>query len=287
MRAELEDFVTFCRVEPRLADLTCRAYERDARGRVEFRARVAGAGGKRLYFPAESLRRRAAPGSRGRGCRKGSHLVDARAILLFRLESGDDPQGLLTQPTLKAGDSRVPRTLILASGGIDSACLIAMTADDNPEALFVDYGQGARAPEARAASKIAAVFQTPLHTIRVSVAASAEGEIHGRNMLLAQLALFELAGGPGRVLMGIHAGTRYRDCSPAFAELVQRSYDFHSDGRVQFAAPFINHAKREIVALARHLRVPLEQTYSCERGSEPPCEECVSCLDRKGLRDAA
>jgi site-specific recombinase XerC len=36
MRAELEDFVTFCRVERRLAEATCRAYERDVRACMEF-----------------------------------------------------------------------------------------------------------------------------------------------------------------------------------------------------------------------------------------------------------
>jgi site-specific recombinase XerD len=31
MDTEVADFLTFCRVERRLAELTCRAYERDVR----------------------------------------------------------------------------------------------------------------------------------------------------------------------------------------------------------------------------------------------------------------
>jgi 7-cyano-7-deazaguanine synthase len=162
-----------------------------------------------------------------------------------------------------------------------------MGAPEGVEALFIDYGQLGRDPEERAVTALAAKYNTPLSKVYVRGRSMGDGEIPGRNMLMAQLALIELAGAPGRVLMGIHAGTGYRDCSPEFAELVQRSYDFHSDGRVQFAAPFAERAKAEIIAFARDLDVPLKLTYSCERGTEPPCGECVSCRDRQGLLVAA
>ncbi len=32
----LSDFIIFCRVERRLSDLTCKAYERDVRACIEF-----------------------------------------------------------------------------------------------------------------------------------------------------------------------------------------------------------------------------------------------------------
>jgi 7-cyano-7-deazaguanine synthase len=184
-------------------------------------------------------------------------------------------------------DTGRPRTLILTSGGIDSACLLALSAAEDAEALFVDYGHLARMPEERAAAAVASNYRVPLSRLHVGPLSAGEGEIPGRNTLLAHLALSALAGSPGRVLIGIHAGTGYRDCSPEFAELVQRSYDFHSDGRVQFTAPFIEQTKREILVLAGELGVPVELTYSCERGTEPPCGGCRSCRDRKGLRAAA
>jgi 7-cyano-7-deazaguanine synthase len=182
---------------------------------------------------------------------------------------------------------RPVRTLVLASGGIDSACLLELSATEDLEAIFVNYGQPARAPEGRAAAALAANYGVQLATLDAGPLPGNEGEIPGRNMLLAQLALSALAGSSGRVLIGIHAGTGYRDCSPEFVELVQRSYDFHSAGRVQFTAPFIEQTKPAIIGLALELGVPLQLTYSCERGSEPPCGECRSCHDRKGLREAA
>src|SRR4051794_8261062 len=36
MQREVDDFLTFCRIERRLADLTCRAYERDVKACVAF-----------------------------------------------------------------------------------------------------------------------------------------------------------------------------------------------------------------------------------------------------------
>ena len=36
MQNALSDFIIFCRVERRLADLTCKAYERDVRACIEF-----------------------------------------------------------------------------------------------------------------------------------------------------------------------------------------------------------------------------------------------------------
>ena len=180
-----------------------------------------------------------------------------------------------------------PRTLILTSGGIDSACLLALSAANGPEALFVDYGQPARKREKRAAVALAAHYGVSLSTMHAGPLRAVEGEIAGRNMLLAQLALSTLAGLAGCVLIGIHAGTGYRDCSAEFVELVQRSYEFHSYGCVQFIAPFIEQTKPAILAVARELGVPLELTYSCERGTEPACGECRSCRDREGLREAA
>lgn len=190
---------------------------------------------------------------------------------------------LLTQATLKPGGTRALRTLVLTSGGIDSACLLALATAEEAEAVFVDYGQLARHPEGRAAAALATHYRITLTTLHIGPLRVGEGEITGRNMLLAQLTLPLLADAPGRVLCGIHAGTGYRDCSSDFVALVQHSYDFHTNGRVQFAAPFIDQTKPELIALARGLAVPLKLTYSCERGTQPECGECQSCRDREGL----
>jgi 7-cyano-7-deazaguanine synthase len=46
-------------------------------------------------------------------------------------------------------------------------------------------------------------------------------------------------------------------------------------------APFLGMTKREIVLLGKELGVPFEKTYSCYRGTEPPCGECATCKQRE------
>jgi 7-cyano-7-deazaguanine synthase len=85
------------------------------------------------------------------------------------------------------------------------------------------------------------------------------------------------------IAIGIHAGTAYPDCSPLFVDRMQAVYDLYTSGRVKIVAPFLEWSKGEILAYACSSGVPLGLTYSCEAGSEPPCECCRSCLDRKLL----
>jgi len=39
--------------------------------------------------------------------------------------------------------------------------------------------------------------------------------------------------------------------------------------------------KREVALLGKELGVPFEKTYSCYRGTEPPCGKCPTCLQRE------
>jgi 7-cyano-7-deazaguanine synthase len=45
-------------------------------------------------------------------------------------------------------------------------------------------------------------------------------------------------------------------------------------------APFATWTKQDIIAYCRTRNVPVHLTYSCERGTEPPCGTCLSCKDR-------
>ena len=180
------------------------------------------------------------------------------------------------------------RRLVLLSGGVDSACLLALCTEQSwgASAVFVDYGQAGAQPEAKAAAAIAAAFGVVLRQARVDIGPIPEGEIPGRNALLVHLALALAGPEPTTMMLGIHAGTPYRDCSPAFVDAMQVSLDFHRDGALQLATPFLTWTKPQIYAYARAACVPLELTYSCEAGALPPCGSCPSCRDRE-LLDAS
>jgi 7-cyano-7-deazaguanine synthase len=174
-------------------------------------------------------------------------------------------------------------TLVLASGGLDSSTLIALAISTGarPRSLFVDYGQPSAAAEERAASRVSTALGVELQIVRYLGSPFSHGEIPGRNAILVHLALMELRAA-GTVMIGIHAGTSYVDCSPAFVEVMRRSFDFHSGGKLQLAVPFVEWTKKQIFQLACELGVPINETYSCEAGNIP-CGSCLSCLDRRSL----
>src|ERR1700730_961508 len=180
----------------------------------------------------------------------------------------------------------LPLQTVLLSGGVDSACLLALCSEreqHDAHALFVDYGQAAAQPERRAATAVAGIFDAELRHASLDIGPIVEGEIPGRNAMLVHLALAMAGPAPATIMLGIHAGTPYVDCSPAFVQAMQRSLDVHRAGTLRLVAPFLAWSKSEVYAYARAMSVPLELAYSCEAGQLPPCGACPSCRDRELL----
>jgi 7-cyano-7-deazaguanine synthase len=172
---------------------------------------------------------------------------------------------------------------VLLSGGIDSSACVAfyLRLGNRVTALFVDHGQRARAEERRAARRMARHFSVPLQTVTISGGpALGPGEILGRNALLATVPLALRPSTPRVIAMGLHKGSPYPDCQPPFAEHIQRLFDLYTQGCTQFGTPFLAWERPAILALCAQERVPIAKTYSCERGTSPPCGACLSCRDR-------
>jgi 7-cyano-7-deazaguanine synthase len=182
------------------------------------------------------------------------------------------------------GSFRMHSTILL-SGGIDSAaCVLALRDRCSVSAVFVDYGQAAAREEGQAAKRVAGFFGIPLITCEAHGRERlGTGELPGRNAFLIMAAL--LLGGckPGTLVIGIHAGTPYYDCSPAFYELVSRIVAEQTNGNIQLLAPVLEWHKPEIAAKLRESNFPFELTYSCEAGGAITCGKCLSCLDRLAL----
>jgi 7-cyano-7-deazaguanine synthase len=150
-------------------------------------------------------------------------------------------------------------------------------------ALFVDYGQRARTRESAAACEVARKLGIGLATAKVRGVRVPEGAILGRNALLLDLALVSFEGKSGIVALGVHAGTDYPDCSPAFISKMREVYDLYTAGSVRIDAPFLNWSKRDIYDFALARDVPVGNTYSCEAGRKQPCGSCKSCKDIEAL----
>ena len=178
------------------------------------------------------------------------------------------------------------RTWLLLSGGIDSAACLAFYLNQGflVECFHVSFGQPAFLHESAAAERLANHFNVPLRILRWAGSTNfKEGEIEGRNAFLLMGALTEIGGKSGLLAAGIHAGTSYYDCSPEFLSAMQTVVDGYCDGRVNLAAPFIEWSKQQVYAFSKSEGVPVDLTYSCEKGTSQPCKECLSCWDRRTL----
>lgn len=175
-------------------------------------------------------------------------------------------------------------SVVLLSGGVDSATLVASLTEASNEVsgLFIDYGQSASRDEELAAQAIAAHYEVALRVLKITGLSFGPGEIRGRNAFLLHTALMAIPLRPTVLTIGIHGGVPYVDCGEAFLDIHRQSFALHTDGEVQLSAPFLAMSKGDVLQLARQLSVPVELTYSCERGGAP-CEECLSCLDRAYL----
>lgn len=172
---------------------------------------------------------------------------------------------------------------ILVSGGIDSmACINFYLAQGyDVEGIFFDYKQRAEQSEHYAAMKIAKYYGIKLSFLHIpGLRLYESGEIPGRNAIMAVQALGHFGYGTYKIVMGIHSGTNYPDCSAIFVEQINRLFDVYTDGTVILEAPFLNWTKQQIIEYSKKQMLPVELTYSCECGNDP-CGRCNSCLDRK------
>ena len=176
--------------------------------------------------------------------------------------------------------------LVLLSGGIDSSACLEFYREIGrpPAALFVNYGQAAARLEVDAARAVASYYTVPLIALTwTGRQLKHAGLIPGRNSFLISAAAMERPRSVSIIAIGVHAGTDYPDCSVSFLDAMQKVLSLSEDRAVHIAAPFGTWKKPDIIQYCRLRNVPLELTYSCERGTEPPCGICLSCKDRSSF----
>ncbi len=177
--------------------------------------------------------------------------------------------------------------LVLSSGGIDStACLsYYISSGYSPSAMWVDYGQIAKAPELKAVKAVTSYFSIPLKIIKLQglqwFLAKSGDEFRGRNLLLASVGVCSFPVSHGLIAMGLHEGTNYRDSSIKFQIEIDTLVQTVSNGCLAMDFPFGELTKVDIAAFCKKTDVPTHLTYSCLRGVVPPCGYCIACQDRR------
>lgn len=171
--------------------------------------------------------------------------------------------------------------LVLLSGGVDSAACVDLYQARGREVagLFVDYGQAARRAEHAAAGAVAAHYGIGLRCLELRAGREAgPGLVPGRNGFLVFAALLDGAHA-GTISLGVHAGTAYYDCSPAFIDHMDQVVRACSGGAAGVEAPLVHWHKHQIWEYARDHGVPVHLAWSCEAGGDSACGVCPSCGD--------
>ena len=176
--------------------------------------------------------------------------------------------------------------LVLMSGGIDStACAhYFQQRGANVAGVFVDYGHSAANAEREAVKRVASHLGLPLSTL--SFCGNCDygtGEVLGRNGFLILSTLMGVQPTAGIMSLGIHSGTSYYDCGTDFVERIGGIIQSYSAGRLQLDCPFLRTTKSFVYRYAQEVGLPLDLTYSCNRGTLPPCGQCLSCMERNAL----
>ena len=217
------------------------------------------------------------------------------------------------------------KIIVLLSGGMDSATLLWLAKKEFNDVYVIsfDYGQKHKI-ELDFAKKLAKEAKVKKHFIvEVPHLKGIEGSaltdervevpsedypnqppittVPMRNLnFLAIAASFADVYEIENIGIGIHSvDSPYPDCRAEFASAAEAAINASSimvakkKNRIRVYTPFLGMTKTDVLKLGLELGVPYEKTYSCYKGTVPPCGECATCRQRQeafeslGLQDPA
>lgn len=198
-------------------------------------------------------------------------------------------------------------TAVLASGGLDSAVLLASEAQGGPvQPIYVHSGLSWEAAEIQCLEEFLTRYRAP-HPIlpleRVSLPMSdvysathwairgnppgyntddRDVYLIGRNItLLAKAAVVCAKHRIERVAVGQLLGNPFPDATPEFFETFARGLSLGLGQPFTIAHPFLMRSKTDVIRLGTELGVPFELTVSCMKASGTlHCGECSKCRER-------
>ena len=201
------------------------------------------------------------------------------------------------------------RTVVLLSGGMDSATLLhhEHAAGRVAAALSFDYGakhNHRELPLARAQAAALGVRHEVVDLgclgrllasdLLVSGGEIPDGHYTDRSMrstvvpfrngiLLAIAAGFAESVGAGAVAIAAHAGdhTIYPDCRPAFMDAMDAAVRLGTYAGIRLACPFVGWDKAAVVRRGHELGLDFRGTWSCYKGGDLHCGRCGTCVERR------
>ena len=112
----------------------------------------------------------------------------------------------------------------------------------------------------------------------------------GRNLvLLTKAGVVATNHDAQRIALGPLAGNPFPDARPAFFEAMSRAMSLGLDHSIEVVTPFLDWQKEDVIQRGVDLRVPLEHTLSCMNPAPGPvhCGLCSKCRERRDAFTAA
>ncbi len=209
-----------------------------------------------------------------------------------------------------------PRAIVLLSGGLDSATVLAVASKQyNCHAISFDYSQRSKS-ELNAAKQLAIIWSASHQLIRIadgvmvgsaltdqSIAVPEEATsgipvtyVPARNTLFLAhaLAVAEVMSSQD-IFIGVNAVdySGYPDCRPEFISAFEATANLATKAGVEgnkltIHTPLIDKSKAEIISIGLRQGVDYASTVSCYQANDmgEACGQCDSCtLRKKGFKD--
>jgi 7-cyano-7-deazaguanine synthase len=192
-------------------------------------------------------------------------------------------------------DDKRPGSVILLSGGLDSAVLLYQRRQLYQEEralfpLFIDYAQRALYHERRAAEFHCAKLGLELQVLDLSSAGRDFRSVSGVNLhvpvphrnlpLLSFAVSYAALKGCDTVELGVIADDLDQD--RAFSLEFWRAFaQVAASLGLRLELPFVGRSKGWVVALGRELGVDFDATFSCICGVDRACGRCRQCRQRQ------
>ena len=202
------------------------------------------------------------------------------------------------------------KSIVLLSGGLDSAVSLAVKNHEGNEilVLFFDYGQKSMEFEKRASKNLAEYYKTDFKIIKLdwlkeitksalvnpdnSVpnadtynmdddAVSKNLWIPNRNGLFVNIAAsFADSFGYDEIVIGANEeeATSFKDNSQEFIDSITNSLKFSANGNIKVVSPLIKMNKSDIILLGKKLNLPFSLIRSCYNNLNTHCGKCESCV---------
>ena len=192
-------------------------------------------------------------------------------------------------------------TVTLVSGGLDSTLVAKLAKEEgvHQHLLFIDYGQICRDRELMACKHAMASLGLPEPKVanlagfgKLIRSGLTDPTLHivkdaftpGRNMLfLLTAAAYAFQVGSDAIAIALlHEDTSlFPDQTSDFLNEAEQMIERCMGKNIKVLAPLSSYHKADVVALAEAKGI--QNTYSCHKGDEQACGECIACNEYKFL----